>query len=97
MEAKQFWTTRKDARRRRDVERLARMMKEQNALLGIVVALDEPSLAVRNSLHEHGSVDLGEGQHVPRVRVLTIRDLVGRHAALLPGAAEPQELQLVAS
>jgi len=81
---------------RRDVDRLARMMKEQAALLGMIVALDEPSLAVRNAVYGQGSVDLGRGQHVPRVRILTIRDLVSRDVALLPGPTEPQELQLAA-
>lgn len=81
---------------RRDVDRLARMMKAQGALLGMIVALDEPSLAVRNSVYGQGSVDLGRGQHVPRVRILTIRDLVRRDVALLPGPTEPQELQLAA-
>jgi hypothetical protein len=81
---------------RRDVDRLTRMMKEHGALLGIIVALDEPSQAVRNSVHACGSVDLGAGQHVPRVRILTIRDLASRDVALLPGPAEPQGLQLAA-
>jgi len=81
---------------RRDVDRLARMMKEQGALLGMIVALDEPSLAVRNSVYGHGSVDLGRGQHAPRVRILTIRDLVSRDVALLPGPTQPQEFQLAA-
>ncbi|MCW3019056.1 MAG: hypothetical protein JWN10_1364 [Solirubrobacterales bacterium] len=81
---------------RLDVDRLARMMKERGALLGIIVALDEPSLAVRNAVHAQGSVDLGRGQHVPRVRILTIRDLVTRDVSLLPGPVEPQELQLAA-
>jgi hypothetical protein len=81
---------------RRDVDRLARMMKEQGALLGMIVALDEPSLAVRNAVYGQGSVDLGRGQHVPRVRILTIRDLVTRDVSFLPGPTEPQELQLAA-
>jgi hypothetical protein len=82
---------------KRDVDRLARMMEAQEALLGLIVGLDEPSPAARSSAYDLGSVDLGHGRHVSRIRMLTIRDLVSGDIALLPGAAEPEELQLVAA
>lgn len=83
--------------RKRDVDRLARMMEEQKASLGLIIALDEPSRAARASAYDHGSVDLGDRQHASRIRMLTIRDLVSGDIALLPGASEPQELQLAVS
>jgi hypothetical protein len=82
---------------KRDVVRLARMMEAEGALLGLIVALDEPSRAAHASAYERGSVDLGNGRHVSRIRMLTIRDLISGEIALLPGATEPQELQLAAA
>jgi uncharacterized membrane-anchored protein len=81
---------------KRDVERLARLMDAQRALLGLILALDEPSQAARAAAYEHGSVDLGSGHHVSKIRMLTSRDLVRRDIELLPGA-EPEELQLAAA
>lgn len=79
---------------RRDVERLARIMEREGSTLGLIVGLDEPSMSVREAVYQYGSVGLGDGQSVPRIRVLTTQDLLARDVALLPGAREPRALEL---
>jgi len=57
------------------------------------------SVELRRALHRAFEDWITErfGSRVERaVRILTIRDLVRRDVALLPGPTEPQELQLAA-
>lgn len=83
--------------RRRDVERLGRMMDDFDSALGVLVTFDEPSAAVWRSIVELGSVGLPGGEQVAKVRWVSVRDLLEDESELLPGEREPARLQLLAA
>jgi hypothetical protein len=82
---------------RPDVDRLARMMAEQDASFGIIVALDQPSAAALDVIRDHGTIMLSHEVRVPRIRVLTARDLARGDVDLLPRKQRPQALELLAA
>lgn len=82
---------------RRDVDRLARMMRHHGASLGLVVALDEPSAATLDAIYRHGTVALPPEKRVPRIRVITTRDLARNHIDLLPAKRQPKAIELLAA
>jgi len=82
---------------RRDVDRLARMMRDRGASLGLVVALDSPSVTTLDAIYRHGTVALSRDLRVPRIRVVTTRDLAREDINLIPTRREPEALELVAA
>jgi len=83
--------------RRRDVERLAHMMERHGAPLGIVVALDEPSASTLDAIYAQGTTAMSAGVRVPRIRVVTARDLARDAVELLPRKRRPEALELLAA
>lgn len=82
---------------RRDVDRLARMMQQLNASLGLVVAFDEPSAATLDAIYRHGTITLPRGLRAPRIRVVTSRDLARNEIELVPTKRQPESLELSAA
>lgn len=83
--------------RTRDVERLVRMMARHDALLGVIVALDDPSAVILDAIYQHGTVALLGDLRAPKIRVVTTRDLARGYIALLPTTQLPQEIALLAA
>ena len=82
---------------RRDVDRLARMMDQHSASLGLVVAFDEPSAAALDAIYRHGTVVLPLDVRAPKIRVVTSRDLARNELDLVPTKWQPETLELVAA
>lgn len=80
---------------RRDVDRLARMMDQHSASLGLVVAFDEPSAAALDAIYRHGTVVLPRNLLAPKIRVVTSRDLTQNGLDLVPTKRQPEALQVV--
>jgi hypothetical protein len=83
--------------RKEDVDRLARMMQLHGASLGVVVALHEPTAATLDAIYRHGTVALSRDLWVPRIRVVTTRDLARDNVQLLPSKRQPEALELLAA
>jgi hypothetical protein len=82
---------------RRDVDRLARMMEHHSASLGLIVAFDEPSATTLDAIYRHGTVTLADDVRVPKIRLVTSRDLARNEIDLLPTKRLPQALELHAA
>lgn len=82
---------------KRDVDRLARMIRHHSASLGLLVALDEPSAATLDAIYRHGTVALSPELAAPRIRVVTTRDLARDDIDLLPTKWQPEALELLAA
>ena len=82
---------------RKDVERLARMIKHRGAALGILLALDDPNAATLDAIYDHGLVALPGGLRAPRIRVVTAREIAHDAIDLLPSKRQPRALELHAA
>lgn len=82
---------------RRDVDRLARMMDQHSASLGLVIAFEEPSAAALEAIYRHGTVVLPRDLRASKIRVVTSRDLARDELELVPTKRQPETLELVAA
>jgi hypothetical protein len=83
--------------RKQDIYRLLRVMDQWNALLGVLVVRDEAPAAVWDAIVQSGSVALGRREHVPRIRLVTARELLDPDTKLVPGAHEADRVEMVAA
>lgn len=80
-----------------DVERLARIMSELGASLGLIVCLEDPPAHTWSAVYHQGKLQLPGGLWMPRIRLITTRELVRGDVDLLPAHTAPEELELVAA
>jgi hypothetical protein len=80
--------------RKKDVERLMRLMKSHDASFGVVIGAEGPSHGARELILALGTVDVGERTPVPRVRALTSADLLREDVSLLPAVPDPERVEV---
>jgi hypothetical protein len=79
-----------------DVDQLVELMADLDASLGLLVGVDEPTPETWNAVYRQGRLELPGGLWIPRLRVLTTRDLAREDVDLLPERRAPDELELLA-
>jgi hypothetical protein len=78
-----------------DVKRAGRLLELTGASTAVLLALDSPGAATLRAIYKLGTSSTSERAAVPRVRVVTTRDLASRDFELIPHDTELSAVALM--